>query len=124
MSEIWAPPADWIRITTLEVHTAGEPLRIITGGIPPIPGSTILEKRRYAREHMHALRTALMWEPRGHADMYGCVVVPAISSTADFGVLFVQWVRSSMAEARREDRRLDRLEARERAAASAGSGDG
>jgi trans-L-3-hydroxyproline dehydratase len=60
----WQPPDDWTRITTIDAHTAGEPLRIITGGLPPIPGDTILTKRRYAREHLDRLRTALMWEPR------------------------------------------------------------
>ena len=38
----WQPPHHWTRITTLDAHTAGEPLRIITGGLPPIPGDTIL----------------------------------------------------------------------------------
>ena len=49
----------------------------------------MLERRRYAREHFDALRTALMWEPRGHADMYGCIVTPAVTPGADIGVLFL-----------------------------------
>ena len=47
----WNPPDAWLRITTIDAHTAGEPLRIVTGGWPDIPGATILAKRRYAREH-------------------------------------------------------------------------
>ena len=89
MSKRWEPPEDWIRITTLEVHTAGEPLRILTGGFPPIPGTTILEKRRYARENLDALRTALMWEPRGHADMYGAILTDPVTEDGDCGVLFL-----------------------------------
>ncbi len=85
----WNPPADWQRITTIEAHTAGEPLRIITDGIPPIPGSTILAKRRYAQEHLDSLRTALMWEPRGHADMYGCIPTEPTTPDGDLGVLFL-----------------------------------
>ena len=85
----WQPPADWIRITTLDAHTAGEPLRIITGGLPPIPGDTILAKRRYAREHLDGLRTALMWEPRGHADMYGCILTEPVTPDGTLGVLFL-----------------------------------
>ena len=76
-------------ITTLDTHAAGEPLRIVTGGYPNLPGATILERRRYALEHHDDLRRALMWEPRGHADMYGCVLTPPISAEADFGVLFL-----------------------------------
>ena len=89
MPSSWTPPKDWIRLTTLEVHTAGEPLRIITGGFPEIPGHTILEKRRYAREHLDHLRTALLWEPRGHADMYGALPLDPVTPDGDLGVLFL-----------------------------------
>jgi proline racemase len=83
----WQPPAHWTRITTIDMHTGGEPLRVITSGLPPIEGRTVLEKRRYFREHYDHLRTGLMWEPRGHADMYGAVVTP--SEKADFDVFFL-----------------------------------
>ena len=85
----WQPPAQWLRITTIDAHTAGEPLRVITGGIPDIPGDTILEKRRFARQHLDHLRTALMWEPRGHADIYGCIVTDPVTADGDLGVLFL-----------------------------------
>jgi proline racemase len=85
----WEPPEGWLRITTIDAHTAGEPFRVITGGYPDLPGDTILERRRYAREHLDHLRTALMWEPRGHADMYGCIVTPPVSPEADLGILFM-----------------------------------
>jgi trans-L-3-hydroxyproline dehydratase len=80
---------DRIRVTTVDVHTAGEPLRIITGGLPTIHGDTMLAKRRYAQEHLDHLRTALMWEPRGHADMYGAILTDPVSDDGDFGVLFL-----------------------------------
>jgi len=85
----WQPPDHWPRITTIDAHTGGEPLRIITGGFPEIPGETILEKRRYAQTHLDDLRQALMWEPRGHADMYGCVLTPPTTPDGDAGVLFL-----------------------------------
>lgn len=85
----WKPPEHWSRITTIDAHTAGEPLRIITGGFPDLPGSTILEKRHYARQHYDHLRRALMWEPRGHADMYGCILTPPVTPDGDIGVLFM-----------------------------------
>ncbi len=85
----WSPPEHWHKITTIDAHTEGEPLRVITGGYPDLPGDTILDRRRYAKEDFDYLRTALMWEPRGHADMYGCVIVPPVTDRADFGVLFL-----------------------------------
>ncbi len=85
----WNPPEDWMRITTIDAHAEGEPLRIITGGLPPVPGATILERRRYLSEHLDHLRTALMWEPRGHADMYGAIMTDPVTPQADAGVLFL-----------------------------------
>ncbi|RMF23457.1 MAG: proline racemase, partial [Bacteroidetes bacterium] len=76
-------------LRTIEMHTGGEPLRVILGGYPPIPGKNVLERRRYVREHLDHLRRALMHEPRGHADMYGCLIVPPNDPGADFGVLFL-----------------------------------
>ncbi len=71
------------------MHTGGEPLRIITGGLPDIPGKTVLERRRFFRDNLDHLRTGLMWEPRGHADMYGAVLTPPDTSDGDFGVFFL-----------------------------------
>jgi proline racemase len=86
----WQPPENWQKITTIDAHTGGEPFRIITSGLPPLPGDTILARRRFMRDHIDDLRTALMWEPRGHADMYGCIITPPVSpEQADFGVLFL-----------------------------------
>jgi trans-L-3-hydroxyproline dehydratase len=85
----WTPPEDWLRIETIDAHAGGEPLRIITGGLPPIPGDTILERRRFVRDHLDHLRTALMWEPRGHADMYGVIVTDPVTPEADVGVIFM-----------------------------------
>jgi proline racemase len=85
----WNPPVHWQRITTIDAHTEGEPFRVITGGFPEPLGDTMLARRRYAREHLDHLRTALMWEPRGHADMYGCILTPPVSPGADLGILFI-----------------------------------
>jgi trans-L-3-hydroxyproline dehydratase len=83
----WRPPEHWTRIHTIDMHTGGEPLRVIVAGLPPIEGRTVLEKRRYFRAHYDHLRTGLMWEPRGHADMYGAVM--SASTDADFDVFFL-----------------------------------
>ncbi len=83
----WQPPRHWARITAIDMHTGGEPLRVLIDGLPTIEGRTVLEKRRYFREHYDYIRTGLMWEPRGHADMYGAVITP--SADADFDVFFL-----------------------------------
>jgi len=85
----WRAPSPWKRIVTLDAHTGGEPLRVVLEGFPELPGRTILERRRMMKEHSDALRRAIMWEPRGHREMYGCVVTPAVTPGADFGVLFM-----------------------------------
>ena len=86
---IWYAPDSWQKITCIDAHTAGEPLRIISGGFPAISGKTILERREFTRRNFDHLRKALMWEPRGHADMYGCIITDPVSPKADFGVLFI-----------------------------------
>jgi len=85
----WAPPPGWPRITVIEAHTGGEPFRVVVDGLPEIPGDTVLEMRQYARENLDDLRKAMMWEPRGHADMYGGWPGPAVSERGDLSVLFV-----------------------------------
>src|SRR5688500_3999050 len=77
-----------LRIRAIDAHAAGEPLRVITSVFPELPGATILARRRLARERYDDVRTALMWEPRGHADMYGCILLPPERPDSDFGVLF------------------------------------
>lgn len=75
-------------ITCIDAHTGGEPLRIITSGLPPIYGKTILEKRKYMKEHHDDIRKMMMLEPRGHSGMYGYILVPPVTEDADLGVLF------------------------------------
>ncbi len=76
-------------MTTIDAHAAGEPLRIIIGGLPLLPGDTMLEKRRYMQQHFDHIRRALMWEPRGHRDMYGAMLTQPVTLEADLGVLFM-----------------------------------
>jgi proline racemase len=82
-------PGDATVITTIDAHAAGEPFRIITAGLPTLPGATILERRRYLQEHLDHVRRALIWEPRGHRDMYGCILTPPVTPEANLGVLFM-----------------------------------
>ncbi len=82
-------PAHWQKIKTIDMHTGGEPLRVIVDGFPAIKGNSVLECRQYVKAHYDYLRTALMFEPRGHADMYGVVLLPPFNSDSDFSVLFL-----------------------------------
>jgi proline racemase len=75
-------------VTAVDYHTAGEPFRIVTGGVEPLRGATVLEKRRDAAERLDHVRQLLVNEPRGHADMYGCYVVEPNDAHADLGVVF------------------------------------
>ena len=77
------------QLEVLDMHTGGEPVRIVRGGYPPVVGATILDKRRYARERLDHLRQFLMFEPRGHADMYGALLVEPSMPEADLAVLFL-----------------------------------
>ena len=85
----WKAPKDWIEIQTIDAHTGGEPLRIIISGFPNLKGKTLLEKRASAKNDFDQFRKAIMWEPRGHADMYGAIIVAPDTSSADFGVIFI-----------------------------------
>lgn len=83
------PPHCGSVLSVVDMHTGGEPLRIILRGFPEVKGDTILAKRRYVREHLDHLRKVLMLEPRGHNDMYGALLVKSELAEADLGVLFL-----------------------------------
>ena len=76
-------------LTVVDMHTGGEPVRIVTAGWPPIPKGTILEKRAFVRDNHDHLRRLLMFEPRGHFDMYGALLVEPDLPGADLAVLFM-----------------------------------
>jgi len=77
-----------LKVAAVDYHTAGEPFRIVTEGIEPLQGATILEKRRWAGDRLDDVRRLLVNEPRGHADMYGCFVTEPEDAAADLGVVF------------------------------------
>ncbi len=77
-------------IETVESHTQGMPTRVVVGGVEPIPGSSMFERREYARVHLDDLRRFLMYEPRGHHAMSGAILMPPSDPRADLGVLFIE----------------------------------
>jgi len=76
-------------INTVEMHAGGEPFRIVTSGLPKFKGANILERRKWVRQNLDDVRRALIFEPRGHADMYAGYLTDPVSPEADFGIIFV-----------------------------------
>jgi proline racemase len=77
-------------LRTVDYHTAGEPFRIVVSDVGEIAGANVRERRETAAatERIDRVRRLLCHEPRGHADMYGCFIVPPDDEDADFGALF------------------------------------
>ena len=74
----------------VDSHTEGMPTRVITGGLGPLPGSSMQERRQYFERHLDHLRLLLMREPRGHGAMSGAFLQPPTRPDADWGVLFIE----------------------------------
>jgi proline racemase len=75
-------------LITVDTHTAGEPTRIVIGGLPHIPGKTMADKKKFLEKNFDFIRKALMLEPRGHSNMFGAVIT-APAGEADLGVIFM-----------------------------------
>ncbi len=76
-------------IETIDLHAGGEPIRLIRSGYPRVPFAPILERRQWVLEQADGARQVLMYEPRGHRDMYGAVLLPPHRPDADIAVLFM-----------------------------------
>ena len=76
-------------ISVIDTHTAGEPTRIIVGGLPRIRGQSMLEKRNDFEKNYDQIRTMILREPRGHNDMFGAALVEPVNPDADLGVIFM-----------------------------------
>lgn len=76
-------------VSTIDSHTAGEPTRLVVGGLPPLRGATMAEKMIYARNELDGLRRLLLLEPRGRQDMYGALLMSPTAPEADFGLIFM-----------------------------------
>lgn len=74
----------------VDSHTEGMPTRVITGGVPHIPGATMLDRRDHFERHLDDLRLLLMREPRGHGAMSGAILQPPVNPGSDAGVLFIE----------------------------------
>lgn len=77
------------QLQVVDCHTVGEFCRIVTGGFPEPEGNTMIEKKHWMENNYDHVRTALMFEPRGHHDMFGAFLHEPVSKEADFGVMFM-----------------------------------
>lgn len=73
----------------VDLHAGGEPLRIVVDGYPPVPGATMLDRRQYVQEHWDPWRRRILWEPWGHRDLYGCLLLPPERAQSLYGLLFM-----------------------------------
>src|SRR3989442_2335196 len=76
-------------ISTIDFHTAGIGMRLLTSGLGRLPGTTIVEKRRWFQEHHDDLRTGLCLEPRGHRSLLIAVMTEPGTPGAHFGLFFI-----------------------------------
>lgn len=77
------------QFTAVDSHTLGQFTRVVVSGFPHIEGTTMIEKKRFLEDHCQDIRTALMLEPRGHADMFGSVLMEPVHEEADLGVVYM-----------------------------------
>lgn len=75
--------------TAIDTHTVGEFTRIIMSGFPELVGDTMIERKNFLAKHYDKYRKALMFEPRGHHDMFGALLTDPIHEEADFGVIYM-----------------------------------
>src|SRR5436189_5682788 len=76
-------------LSTIDFHTAGIGMRLLTGGLGRLPGDTVGDKRRFFQERLDHLRTGLCLEPRGHRGLLIAVMTDPVTPRADFGLFFI-----------------------------------
>jgi 4-hydroxyproline epimerase len=74
----------------IDGHTCGNPVRLVAGGAPALVGSTMIERRAYFEQNLDWVRTALMFEPRGHDVMSGSICYPPTRADCDVAILFIE----------------------------------
>lgn len=74
----------------IDAHTCGNPVRLVTGGIPNLLGKNMSEKRQNFLKEFDWIRKGLMFEPRGHDMMSGSILYPPHDPENDFSILFIE----------------------------------
>ncbi|WP_266065100.1 proline racemase family protein [Brucella intermedia] len=79
-----------VQFSVIDAHSAGAPARVVVGGVPPVAGSTIAEKRQRLMEDHDHIRKLLMYEPRGSSEMCGSILMRPCDPEADIGIVFIE----------------------------------
>ncbi|QDH80935.1 4-hydroxyproline epimerase [Echinicola soli] len=74
----------------IDAHTCGNPVRVVTGGLPFLEGEDMFEKRQFFIKHYDWIRRGLMFEPRGHDMMSGAMLYPPHDPENDVAVLYIE----------------------------------
>ena len=74
----------------IDGHTCGNPVRLVAGGAPALVGNSMLERRAYFEQNLDWVRTALMFEPRGHDVMSGSICYAPTRDDCDVAILFIE----------------------------------
>lgn len=82
-------------IHAVDTH-AGTPMRVITGGVPHIPGNSVYEKTRWLEENDDQLRKLMLREPRGYPAHCCNLLVPPSHPKADAGYIIMEQVEYPM----------------------------
>lgn len=77
-------------VTAVDAHACGEPGRVITGGVPPIPGNSMFEKMQWMEQHYDSLRRRMLREPRGYPALCCNVLLPPTHPDADAGYVIME----------------------------------
>ncbi len=78
------------RITAVEAHAEGEPGRVITAGLPDMPGASVFEKMQWMRDNLDEVRLLMLREPRGQPALCCNVIVPPCDPAADAGFIIME----------------------------------
>ena len=76
-------------IQAVECH-AGEPMRVITGGVPIPPGDSVYEQMKWMEKYDDQLRKLMLREPRGYPAVCCNMVVPAKDPRAAMGYIIME----------------------------------
>lgn len=77
-------------LSVLDYHTEGEPMRIVVGGVQPLPGESLLARSDHLDRSLRDLLGFILYEPRGHAAMCGAILTEPLDPEAAAGVVFIE----------------------------------
>jgi proline racemase len=79
-------------IQAVDAHAAGEPGRVIVGGVLDVPGATTFDRMTWLRDHGDGLRRLMLREPRGYPAANCNLILPPRSPEADAAYVIMEQV--------------------------------